>query len=117
MNSTTTTPAVVALPERGPLLTRPGWSAFIVALLLVCARQARKRAPQTARWLKLASALFLVSITCRAIDQAICPVWPIGTHLGWHLVNAAMLYSCMRGLLADSAAPSAPAKHTVKSMI
>ena len=27
----------VALPQAGPLLTRPGWSAFIVALLLVCA--------------------------------------------------------------------------------
>ncbi len=26
----------VALPQAGPLLTRPGWSAFIVALLLVC---------------------------------------------------------------------------------
>ncbi|WP_300442510.1 ceramidase domain-containing protein [Zoogloea sp.] len=87
------------------------------ALLLVCARQAGGRAPQTARWLKLAGALFLVSITCRAIDQAICPIWPLGSHVGWHLVNAAMLYSCMRGLLADSAAPSAPAKHTVKSMI
>ena len=64
-----------------------------------------------------AGALFLVSITCRAIDQAICPAWPIGSHVGWHLVNAAMLYSCMRGLLADSAAPSAPAKHTVKSIL
>jgi len=37
MNSATTTSPVVALPERGPLLTRPGWSAFIVALLVVCA--------------------------------------------------------------------------------
>jgi urea transport system permease protein len=27
----------VALPKKGPLLTRTGWSAFIVALLLVCA--------------------------------------------------------------------------------
>lgn len=70
------------------------------ALLLVCARQARGRAAQTARWLTLAGALFLVSITCRAIDQAICPAWPLGSHFGWHLVNAAMLYSCLRGLLA-----------------
>ena len=77
------------------------------ALLLVCARQARGRAAQTARWLTLAGALFLVSITCRAIDQAICPAWPIGSHVGWHLVNAAMLYSCMRGLLAASTATDA----------
>ena len=57
-----------------------------------------------ARWLNLAGALLIVSLTCRAVDQALCPVWPLGTHLGWHLVNAAMLYCCMRGLLAVPAA-------------
>ncbi len=30
-------PASVALPSQGPLLTRKGWSAFIIALLAVCA--------------------------------------------------------------------------------
>ncbi len=35
MNHPTANP--VALPEPGPLLTRTGWSAFIVALLVVCA--------------------------------------------------------------------------------
>lgn len=35
MNQPTANP--VALPEPGPLLTRAGWSAFIVALLVVCA--------------------------------------------------------------------------------
>ncbi|MGB4584050.1 MAG: urea ABC transporter permease subunit UrtC [Rhodoferax sp.] len=28
---------VVALPSKGPLLTRTGWSAFIIALIVVCA--------------------------------------------------------------------------------
>jgi len=35
MNHPTANP--VALPEPGPLLTRAGWSAFIIALLVVCA--------------------------------------------------------------------------------
>jgi urea transport system permease protein len=35
MSSTPTTPVV--LPSHGPLLTRTGWSAFVVALLVVCA--------------------------------------------------------------------------------
>jgi len=35
MSTTPTTPAV--LPAPGPLLTRTGWSAFVVALLVVCA--------------------------------------------------------------------------------
>ena len=85
----------VTLPLNGSEIYLPPF-----ALLLVCARQAHARAPQAARWLNLAAALLLVSLTCRAVDQALCPVWPLGTHLGWHLVNAAMLYCCMRGLLA-----------------
>nr|WP_068172150.1 urea ABC transporter permease subunit UrtC [Hydrogenophaga taeniospiralis] len=35
--STPPVPASVTLPQAGPLLTRAGWSAFIVALLVVCA--------------------------------------------------------------------------------
>lgn len=70
------------------------------ALLVACAVRARRRAPAAARWLATAAALFVVSLTCRAVDQLLCAAWPVGTHLGWHLVNAAMLYCCMAGLLA-----------------
>lgn len=69
-------------------------------LLLVCARQAAPRWPEAARWLNRAAGLFVASLLCRAIDQPLCTVWPVGTHLGWHLINAAMLYCCLRGLLA-----------------
>ena len=69
-------------------------------LLLVCARQAAPRWPVAARWLNRAAGLFVASLVCRAIDQPLCAVWPAGTHLGWHLINAAMLYCCLRGLLA-----------------
>lgn len=89
----------VTLPLNGSEIYLPPF-----ALLLLCAWQARARAPQAARWLNLAGALLIVSLVCRAVDQALCPVWPLGTHLGWHLVNAAMLYCCMRGLLAVPAA-------------
>ena len=85
----------VTLPLNGSEIYLPPF-----ALLLLCAWQARARAPKAARWLNLAGALLIVSLVCRAVDQALCPVWPLGTHLGWHLVNAAMLYCCMRGLLA-----------------
>jgi urea transport system permease protein len=37
MNPPNTAALPVILPKKGPLLTRTGWSAFIVALLLVCA--------------------------------------------------------------------------------
>ena len=41
-------------------------------------------------------ALFLLSLTLRTIDVAICPSLPVGTHYLWHLLNAAVLY----GLIA-----------------
>lgn len=34
---TTSTHSLITLPGKGPMLTRTGWSAFIVSLLLVCA--------------------------------------------------------------------------------
>ena len=37
MNPTNTAALTVMLPKKGSLLTRTGWSAFIVALLMVCA--------------------------------------------------------------------------------
>lgn len=92
------TRALPALPLNGSEIYLPPF-----ALLLFCAWRARPLAPATSPWLLRAGGLFLVSITCRAIDQAVCTAWPLGTHVGWHLINAAMLYCCMRGLLAGSA--------------
>ena len=37
MSTTPNVPVAVSLPQPGPLLTRTGWSAFVVALLVVCA--------------------------------------------------------------------------------
>ena len=69
------------------------------ALLGYCAWQARRRDLAAGRWLMAASGLFLFSLACRVIDQALCPLWPWGTHFGWHLGNAAVLACCMEGLL------------------
>ena len=42
------------------------------------------------------AALFAVSLAFRTLDRAVCPVWPLGTHAVWHLLNAGVLY----GLIA-----------------
>ncbi len=42
------------------------------------------------------AALFAVSLALRTLDRAVCPVWPLGTHALWHLLNAGVLY----GLIA-----------------
>ena len=90
--------AIKQLPALGQTAAESYLAPFL--LLLVCARQAAPRWPEAARWLNRAAGLFVASLVCRAIDQPLCAVWPAGTHLGWHLINAAMLYCCLRGLLA-----------------
>lgn len=47
----------------------------------------------------LAAVLFCLSLTLRSIDLALCPVFPYGTHLFWHLCNAVMLALAVHGLL------------------
>ncbi|HOY00805.1 hypothetical protein [Zoogloea sp.] len=81
------------------------------ALLLWCARAARRTQPASARWLTRAAGLFVISLVCRTSDTLLCGIWPVGTHVGWHLVNAGVLYCCMCALLAVSAPPSVPATH------
>lgn len=94
--------AFVAVTKMLPPLPLNGSEIYLppFALLLVCAVQAATRAPHTRRWLIGAAMLFALSISFRAVDQVLCPVWPLGTHFGWHTVNAFMLYACMAGLLA-----------------
>jgi hypothetical protein len=45
-----------------------------------------------AGWYNLAAAaLFLVSVTFRAVDPQICGAFPLGTHFLWHTLNGLML--------------------------
>ena len=52
-----------------------------------------------------ATGVFVVALTCRTIDNAICPCFPLGSHFLWHISNALVLYLMMRGLLANSLNP------------
>jgi hypothetical protein len=47
-----------------------------------------------------ATGLFSLSLLLRSLDNALCPHWPIGTHLFWHLLNAAVLVLSGQTLLA-----------------
>jgi len=40
--------------------------------------------------------LFLVSLGCRTLDTALCPHWPVGTHVLWHILNAVVLAGLIR---------------------
>lgn len=52
-----------------------------------------------------ATAIFLLSISLRSADLALCPGWVWGTHWAWHLLNAAMLLLVCLGLLRASRSP------------
>ncbi|WP_299134044.1 hypothetical protein [uncultured Amaricoccus sp.] len=32
-----------------------------------------------------------LSLVFRSVDQLVCPVFPVGTHFFWHMLNGAML--------------------------
>lgn len=48
-----------------------------------------------------ASVLFSLSLFFRTIDAAVCGVFSLGTHFLWHVLNAAVLYLLLRGLLGN----------------
>ena len=54
-----------------------------------------------------AMGVFIIALTFRTIDNAICDYFPLGSHFLWHSCNALLLYLLMRGLLANSPIRSA----------
>lgn len=85
-----------------------GSTGYLPALLalVVCGGLLQRRGNAAGRALLLAAALFLVSLTFRTLDQPLCPVFPLGTHFAWHLLNGVLL-----GYLAYTMAIMRPANH------
>lgn len=88
---------VVALAAAAPL-TAPlnGSLAYAPALLALGALGVSHLRRLGDAGLLLAAALFLVSLTARSLDLALCARWPAGTHFLWHLLNALLLASLVR---------------------
>ena len=64
-----------------------------------------RRLPRVGIGLLVAGALLSVSILVRSADRLLCPFWELGTHFGWHLLNALLLtglIALMRRHLAGS---------------
>jgi membrane-associated HD superfamily phosphohydrolase len=55
--------------------------------------------PASGRRLLVAIGVFFVSLGARTLDAPICPMFPLGTHFVWHLLNATVLYLLLRMLL------------------
>ena len=89
--------ALIALAVRPPALN--GSELYLGPWLALIALAATCPHPAAARWLRISAALFGVSMLCRSADLAVCDAFPLGTHFGWHLNNALVLWCALRGLM------------------
>jgi len=46
--------------------------------------------------------VFALSLFFRTVDVSLCPVWPLGTHFVWHLLNGVLLYLTFRIIIVNS---------------
>ncbi|MGE5658339.1 MAG: ceramidase domain-containing protein [Actinomycetota bacterium] len=60
--------------------------------------QQQKREPFV---LLAASGVFLLALSFRTLDRAICPYFSSGTHFLWHLCNGILLYLSARALILN----------------
>ncbi len=56
-------------------------------------------------WLLAAAATFAVSLGFRTADGPLCPVWPVGTHFLWHILNGVVLGTLLVALVRHGALP------------
>ncbi|HWN34417.1 MAG TPA: hypothetical protein VNP03_16825 [Pseudonocardia sp.] len=98
---------VARLPVPGPYL------AALLGLVGLTGWLATRPDPGLRRHLGefgTATGLFAVSLTLRQLDGPLCPTWPLGTHFGWHLCNAAVLYLLVRAATRRAVAERAAAQ-------
>jgi hypothetical protein len=74
------------------------YAPTLAVLALLAGHQLRQK---HSALLLAATGLFSLSLLLRSVDNALCPLVPIGTHLFWHLFNAEVLVLSGRALLAS----------------
>jgi hypothetical protein len=90
-----------SLPQvlNGSLMYAPSLALILALGLYHYATRRARRADLLA-----AGGLLALSIAFRTMDAAVCPAVPAGTHFLWHVLNAGVLFLCMRALLAHRTA-------------
>ena len=53
-------------------------------------------------WYLAATLLFALSLLLRSLDMALCPAWPYGTHIFWHLLNGAVIALLLQALVRNT---------------
>lgn len=73
----------------------------VIAMVIFCVLTQWRRHP-IRWWFLAATATFMVSLSLRTYDIALCNVWPYGTHVFWHLLNGAMIALLLQGLIRNT---------------
>jgi len=77
-----------------------GYLSSMVALIMIAVHLHLKARPSSQHFM-LAAITGVCSLFCRAIDHAICPIIPTGTHFIWHILNATLLYILMKQIIRN----------------
>ena len=56
----------------------------------------------SARYFAIALVTFLISLTLRSFDMAICASFPFGIHFMWHILNAVVMFFVFKGIISYS---------------
>ena len=81
----------------GSLFYAPTW-VFLIGITIALWY---RNAPINLVYLK-ATILFSGSLILRTIDNAVCELFPLGSHFIWHILNAITLYYLMIGIFINA---------------
>ena len=73
----------------GPLNGSVGYMPVPILIVIYAFRSAA--APRRRAGLAIGAGLLALSLFFRTIDEAVCGLFPTGTHFLWHILNGAML--------------------------
>lgn len=77
-----------------------GYLSSMLALIMIAVYLHLKARPSS-QYFMLAAIIGCVSLFCRAIDRAVCPQFPFGTHCLWHMLNATLLYILLKQIIRN----------------
>lgn len=91
----------LALATWVPRTVFNGASGYLPALAALVVLGWLLRQRPAGRTMLLAAALFAAALILRIADLATCGALPLGTHFLWHMLNAAVLYTVLRGAIVE----------------
>lgn len=77
-----------------------GYLSSMVALVAIAVYLHLNARPSSSHFL-LAAIIGIASLFCRAVDRAVCDMFPLGTHFVWHCLNATLIYILLKQIIRN----------------